>query len=137
MHAFLSNLTAALLVIHAMIGCCHHHWHRDVECAAPATICATESPCCDHLGGLGDADEQPSPPCNGELECHGVCNYVPTEKTEIDASSVDATLDLAATIPSLLDGRLASTTLSWDSALAPHDSPPPQRLHLLLQILLI
>jgi len=137
MHALLSNLTAVLLVIHAMIGCCHHPWCSDAECAAAATASATPRDCCDHRGDSHDEPGQPSQPCNGEIECHGVCTYVPTQKTVIDASPADAACDFAAAIPSLLDSRLAAVALSWDRACAPHDSPPSLRRHLLHQILLI
>jgi hypothetical protein len=137
MRALLSNLTAVLLVIHAMIGCCHHHWHSDAECAAAATISAAPCQCCDPCCGSNDESEQPSHPCDGKLECQGVCNYVPTEKTQIDASPADAAFDFAAAIPTLLGGHLAAATLSWDRAHTLNDSPPPLRLHLLHQILLI
>jgi hypothetical protein len=143
MHAFLSNLTAVLLVIHAMIGCCHHHWHCDDECAAAVTLCAAPCPCCapytccEPCCGSHDESEQPSQPCNGELQCQGVCSYLPTQKTVIDASDVDSGLDFAAIIPTHLDGHLAAAALPWGFAHTVNDSPPPLRLHLLHQILLI
>jgi len=138
MRTLLSNLTAVLLVIHAMIGCCHHHWHSDTECAeAEFTLCAAPCQCCDPCCGTHDEGELPSSPCNGELECQGVCAYLPTQKTVIDDSSADIAVDFAAVAPSLLDGRLAAATLPWDLAHTLNESPPPLRLHLLYQILLI
>ena len=139
MHALISNLTAVLLIIHAMIGCCHHHWHCDEECAAAAaiTLCAAPCQCCDQCCGSHDESEQPSQPCNGELECQGICTYLPTQKTVIDASPAVAAFDFAAVIPTLLDGRLAAAALSWDRTHTHNDSPPALRLHLLHQILLI
>ena len=137
MRALQSNLTAILLVIHAMIGCCHHHWHCDAECAAAVTLCAAPCQCCDQCGGSHDESEQPSQPCNGELQCQGVCSYLPTQKTVIDASDVDSGLDFAAIIPTHLDGHLAAAALPWGFAHTVNDSPPPLRLHLLHQILLI
>ena len=139
MHAFLSNLTAFLLVVHAMIGCCHHQWHCDAECAAaaPVSLCAAPLPCCDQCCGSYHESEPPAEPCDCEFECQGVCTYVPTEKTQVDASPADAAFDFPAAIPALLDGQLAAAALPWDLAHTLNDSPPPLRLHLLYQILLI
>ncbi len=139
MHAFLSNLTAVLLVVHAMIGCCHHPWHCEVECAAaaPVSLCAVAFPCCDQCCESYDESEPPAEPCDCELECQGVCTYLPTEKTQIDVSPADTAFDLPAAIPALLDGHLAAARLSRVLAHTLDESPPPLRLHLLHQILLI
>ncbi len=139
MRALLPNLTAVLLVIHAMIGCCHHHWHSDTECAEAAfTLCASPrcqcgDPCCvPH-----EQSEQPSQPCNGELECHGVCTYLPTQKTVIDTSIAGNAFDFAVLVPTIVDRRLDAATLPWDLSHTLNESPPPLRLHLLYQTLLI
>lgn len=136
MRALVSNLTAVLLVIHAMIGCCHHHWHCDDECATAANVSAAPCHCCERHNGSHDEGELPSSPCNGERECHGVCTYLPTQKTVVDASSTDAGFDFDAPIPMILDGHLAAARLSWGRAHILND-PPPIRLHLLYQVLQI
>jgi hypothetical protein len=137
MRAFLSNLTALLLIVHAMFGCCRHHWQSDTECAAATTICAESAPGCGHCCCSHDEDEQPSEPCSGGLECQGVCTYLPTSKTVVDASAANNAFDFAAIAATLLDGRLAVSVSPWARAHAPDDSPPRLRLHLLHQSLLI
>lgn len=135
MRAITVNLTAVLLVIHAMIGCCHHDWQCGSE-GSPADKVATCG-CCDHHGATqGDVEENPAP-CDSQQECHGVCNYVPTQR------AVDGTLDgsnnraVAIAIPKLIHYHAAASVACWADVVPPDDSPPPLRLHLLYQLLLI
>jgi hypothetical protein len=138
MRAFLSNLTAVMLVIHAMIGCCHHHWHSEAECAESATFALFVPPCqCGHsCCGRQDQSEQSSSPCDREFECQGLCSYLPTQRTVIEASASGAAIDFAALVPTLLDGRFVAAALPCDRAHTLNHSPP-LKLHLLNQILLL
>jgi hypothetical protein len=136
MHALTSNLTAAMLVIHAMIGCCHHHWHQaDESAVAPAIAVACQ--CCHHCDSFGDAEQVPDEPCSGEVECQGVCTYLPAQKTAIDASPMACSFDLAVVPQSVNLCHLATTASTWDSSAGPRSSPQPPTLHLLHQLLLI
>jgi len=135
MKAFLSNLTAVLLVIHAMIGCCH--WHDNASCISSATISATPSQCCGHRHGSHDKNKQPAQPCNGEVKCQGLCSFLPSQKVVIDAPTSDAALDFASAMSTHFDGHLAAAAMGWDRAHIRGDSPPRLRLHLLHQHLLI
>jgi hypothetical protein len=136
MNTFLSNLTAAMLVIHAMIGCCHHHWHRaDEAAAAPAISMACA--CCCHGEQAGDEEQVPTEPCSGELQCQGVCTYLPSQKTAIDASPMASPFDYAV-VPQIASScRLAITESTWDSSDGTCNSLHPPTLHRLHQLLLI
>ena len=136
MRTLVSNLTAALLVIHAMIGCCHHHWHQDDESAATSTGVACCC-CCDHHDHSHGTSEAPNQPCNGERECHGVCTYIATPRTSLAAATLGVDLDFAAVIPVHGGSPFAAATTLWNQLQVCDDSPPPLRLHLLHQILLI
>jgi hypothetical protein len=136
MRALVPNLTAVLLVIHAMIGCCHHHWHGDDEVAA-ASISVSHCSCCSHQRATHDASKVPGEPCNGERECHGVCSYIPTQRMQLGASAGGIDFRLAIVTPVHTSGRIAAAAERLDQLDAVDDSPPPLRLHLLHQILLI
>jgi hypothetical protein len=135
MRTLVSNLTAVLLVIHAMIGCCHHHWHHDDESATPKRVACCC--CCDHHDPAHGTSEAPSQPCNGERECHGVCTYIATPRTSLDAATLGVDLDFAAVIPAHGGSPLSAASSLWSQLQGCDDAPPPLRLHLLHQILLI
>ena len=83
MRALVPNLTAVLLVIHAMIGCCHHHWHTDGEVRNPRrsayrTLQLLRVTTADRM----TTSKVPGEPCNGERECQGVCTYLPTQRMQ-------------------------------------------------------
>lgn len=136
MRALVPNLTAVLLVIHAMIGCCHHPWHGDGEVEA-ASIRVSHCSCCGHHGVSHDASEGPSEPGNGERECHGVCSYIPTQRLQLGASAGGVDFSLAVMTPVHRSGRIAAPDERLEQLGIVDDSPPPLRLHLLHQILLI
>lgn len=138
MHASLSNLTSILLIIHAMMGCCHRHWHYSDECVAEShSICAVANLCCEACCRSHTPGDQPSEPCNGARECQGICSYLPTQRTVIDAPTCDESCDFVAVNPTILNGPMANAAFDWERANTANESPPPLRLHLLHQIILI
>jgi hypothetical protein len=135
MRTLMSHFTAFLLVAHAVIGCCHHHWHSDAECCLRTTVAAT-CDCCASHGETTEPDNEPATPCNGGLECHGVCTYLPTPKTQVDDASDDRSIDLAAVMPRLFAAACVESAIAANR-LSPPDSSPPLRLNLLQQRLVI
>src|SRR5262249_19789647 len=79
MHAFLSSLTAALLLIHAAFGCCWHHAHR---CVIHGNAVAAAEPqgCCEHHRHEGSTPV----PCGCKLECSGQCVYLLPQKFRVE-----------------------------------------------------
>ena len=139
MHAFLSSLTAATLVIHALLGCCRHAEH-ELACCDTSTACATHAPNeCSHDDhcGAGNCDQSPTAPCRCRLECKSLCNYLPPEKMVLDARQLVPSVDFA-----LVDAGWTSASIAAFQPFKGRLGEPGMlssapRLHLLHQILLI
>jgi hypothetical protein len=136
MNAILSILTAAALFIHAAMGCCWHHTHHCGH--GDATTAGVSQPvqCCKHHHPAQHG-KQPADPCKCKVECHGVCIYLPTQKTHIDAPRIVIPFNHVAVIPALADTHHLSAPFRLDGTGGALESEPPLRLHLLHQILLI
>jgi hypothetical protein len=129
MREFVSSLTAAVLFIHTVFGCCWHHAHG---CEHETDAASTQGlPCCDHQhDGDRSHDHQP---CS--VHCTGGCNFVLPSKVRVAAPQWIA-----------LDAFAMSHVSPWNLALLPQVRaewhrplvafPPPLRLHLLHQLLL-
>jgi hypothetical protein len=137
MRIFFSNLVAVSLLLHALMGCC---WHQDdtlqAGCGHLASgeikgDCHHHDECCDEETG-GPSSESP---CDGHSHCHGVCTYLPVQKTQLDGGLLDAPLDFAVCLSAMCD---AHVSMSF-ALVADHDTVagPPVRLHLFHQLLLI
>jgi hypothetical protein len=135
MRATIANLTAFLLIVHAMIGCCHHHWQFDQERAAanPVATCS----CCEHHCATQESADESPVPCDGREECHGVCTYLPTQRVDLDVLAGGNDFDIATAIPTHSFSPAATSDMVTGSIFTLDDSPPPLRLNLLHQILLI
>ena len=133
MRNLLSNLTAALLALHTVLGCCWHHEHRCTEACSLAGA-AEFSHHCDgsHAPGDGTAVGCPVHGHQGPHECQGAtCSFLgPIKQKPHDsfwqvqaapAISGDAAVSLAAW------GQLSNR----DAVL------PSLRLHLIHHVLLI
>lgn len=132
MHAILSSLTAAVLFIHTVFGCCWHHAHAGLQ--NTGSVAVSEHACCKHHQHDGDS-KQPTKPVKCCIECEGTCSYVLPDKVQIEAPRSIASFDLVATLPQLADAQIASATWSHVGD-SPHGALPPLRLHLLHQLLL-
>src|SRR5262245_24327136 len=79
MQAFVLKLTADLLFLHTVFGCCWHH----SNCCAHGSTVAQRAKCCHHQHG-GDSKQQDKP---GEckVECEGTCIYVAPQKIKVAA----------------------------------------------------
>jgi hypothetical protein len=127
MQAFVAHLTAALLFIHTVFGCCWHH----AQCSTPAV---TESEhCCHHHQHSSDS-RQPEKPCKCNIECEGTCAYVVPHKVKVEAPHWIG-MDLPAVLPSLANHELEAASFCQFLSPLP-DWAPPLRTHLLHQVLL-
>jgi hypothetical protein len=128
MQAFVASLTAGLLLIHAVFGCCWHHAHEcehAIEAVPPATCCLH-----DHDQGSQHNDE----PCDSKHDCEGSCIYVVPQKIKIEAPQW-LVIDLLTALPALTDHRFHSAS-SFENFSSPRPFEPPLRPHLLHQVLL-
>jgi hypothetical protein len=131
MQAFVSSLTAALLFIHTVFGCCWHHAHG---CQLGAAVAVTSGAKCGHQhqhDGDGPHDEKP---CGCKIECQGSCIYVVPQKVTVQAPEWVG-IDLVAVLPSLAEHGMG-TAASWEAGWSAPDLAPPLRRHLLHQVLL-
>jgi len=131
MHGVLTSLTAVVLFIHTVFGCCWHHAH----CFEHGSTVAVNQPlkCCRHHQHSSDSKQQEEP-CKGNVECKGTCIYVVPQKVKVEAPQWVA-VDLLAVLPLLADqaiGTAGSCEAGWSSP----DLVPPVRTHLLHQVLL-
>ena len=133
MHSFVTNLTAAALLTHALVGCYGHHPLSCLQCENVATVAA--SPCCHHDHDAPAESQSPAEPCECLLTCHG-CVTLPPQKTQIDAAPIAATFDLAV-VDQMADGQLFGAFSGWERREIHSAHQPPLRLHLLHQSLLI
>lgn len=136
MHAFLSNLTASLLLIHAVLGCCWHHGHDCATCDGTAIPAAWLTPCCKHHQDACDERQEPAPPYKCQQECSGTCTYLPPQKTQLDCSDIALPFDFAVLIPAMVDAQTASA-IPWERASDSGGVQSSVRRHLLHQVLLI
>lgn len=127
MQSLVSLFTAAVLLAHAVLGCCWHHAHADEHGPDPAIeLTAT---CCCHP----EQPEQDQAPC--ESQCEGTCVYLESARVDFDLSAQ------AAAIDAIIDAQ--SLAVAGDSVspnyVATSESRigPPVRLHLFEQVLLI
>src|SRR4051812_64926 len=121
------SLTAALLFIHTVCGCC---WHHAQQCEHGWAVGHTS---CDHHDH-DSRSSQPDRPCNCKLVCEGTCNYILTDEVKIEAPQW-VSIDLLAILPSVASRHLEAP-LSWEAASSLTDWAPPVRTHLLHQVLL-
>jgi len=127
MHRLLSILTAALLFIHTVFGCCWHHAHHGEHDQSSATSGSTL--CCHHAEHSGDSE-----PCERHVECEGACIYVLPQKVAVEAPQ-ELAVDLPVVLPSLACQQVESAR-TWEAGRFLHGSMPPLRIHLLHQVLL-
>jgi hypothetical protein len=146
MNGIASIVTAASVLVHAVLGCCAHHAHGGhVACCVSEVT--TESPehshrhCCNHKHrstpqeSVADPDESTPTPAPHKT-CDGSrCTAVLVNKT------IDSQATLSATSPLAISGEIPKTTvtpaISADYASLQHDLGPPLRAHLCYCVLLV
>src|SRR3954447_6987906 len=81
MRLIFSSLVAASLLIHALLGCCCDHAHDTSGCDQLPLASATDCDC-GHQHGDSANEHGSNGPCKGHSHCRGLCNYLPTQKTQ-------------------------------------------------------
>ena len=133
MHCFLSNLTAALLALHTVLGCCWHHAHALAGDQDSAPTVESPAPHKDHhAGGCGsnESEKHQRHVCQGNTRIF-------LGPTKWDWRRLQ--LDIAALpIASFSDCRTNGiASVHTESIFEPDALLPPLRLHLLDQVLLL
>src|ERR1700741_2834957 len=108
MRGFVSNLTAAMLIVHALVGCCRHHHHL-AACGEEVEVCDTFSvdscQCCHHdhaakgQDGEDHRDDGPAKPCGCKVECRSLCISLPPERNQVNAGQMLPSFDFMAVAP--------------------------------------
>ena len=136
-HGFVAHLTAALLALHTVLGCCWHHAHGGTaDCASTQSTVSVDSCECDHAHGDGTAPDSHQQGHHGQHVCQGgTCVFVSSTKVE----PAKADCQLQATSVACVPGSSPAVGDAADvQAFYPLDVLlPPLRLHLICQVLLI
>lgn len=133
MHCFLSNLTAALLALHTVLGCCWHHAHALAGDHDSAT--SVESPDChkDHCTdgcGSSESDNHQQHFCQGNT-----CIFLGPTKWDRHRLQFDIASVPIASFSDYLPDEIAS--VRSEPIFEPDALLPPLRLHLLDRVLLL
>jgi hypothetical protein len=134
MRSYLSSLTAALLAMHTVFGCCWHHAHAStpqgkslpsVESSESHGVAHADDGCERSTGGCGH---------HGNHNCHGSkCVFTSSAKTGSPQFSLrlspQSVVAPASTVPNV--------TRVQKPAFSPDELLPPLRLHLIERVLLI
>ncbi len=141
MKGFLSNLTATLLAVHTVLGCCGHHAHRCAEACDAEAIVAVAAPSdhdCEHAVETSchaQGHEHQGHEHHGH-ECLGnTCVFLGALKTQLSKTAV-----LGINAPAVLASN-ANQAGFYPEGVRTHESldapMPPLRRHLLCSVLLI
>ena len=129
-NAFIANLTACTIGVHALLGCCWHHEHAGPQAGILASLAALQ-----HDGGLHAAKcpggEQHKPNVCREGKCDFI-RLVNKKLTQTPSVSFSSFAQPLAGADRAVNGERS------DRQLGDADfDPPPLRLHLVKQVLLI
>jgi hypothetical protein len=137
MHSFLSHLTAGLLAMHAVLGCCWHHAHA---CERECTQAALESSAphaahVDHDADSCDSTNSKPGQNHGPHACQkGKCVFLGTVENRADVS-------LGLNLSSHVSATFYTVSSQMPAAVRPLFAAdallPPLRLHLAHQVLLL
>jgi hypothetical protein len=134
MHAFLSNLTATLLAVHAVLGCCWHHGHRCAPEGGGVGSVAASHTCETHATHPGAAVDSHGDQHQGRHECRGgTCTFVgPTRENPHELP-----LQITAAAPGLCSDRRVVDSAARQEFCPDDAVVPPLRQHLVFSVLLI
>ena len=137
MQIFLSNLTAALLALHTVLGCCWHHTHHGEESVATVgSIGSADSHGCDHAHRAEAPSDSHGQGRHGGHECQG-STCVLGDSLRVEPRESDAPLDSLAAAHAPGERPSMYEEYNRPSFYAPDTLLPPLRLHLICQVLLI
>jgi hypothetical protein len=130
MQSLISSLMTAVLLVHALLGCCRHHAHACVIEAAQVSVA-----CASHEGHSHGAPEGSDQHDGHQHECGGnACVFVRAEGPQIAALAASWAIDPACTRQA---GQFTAGLVRSTTRTDPHEFAGSVRLHLLHQILLI
>lgn len=133
MRAICLTVLSASLLIHAALGCCHHA-QGIADNNESVWSQAVDSSCCNHDQDAAPVDPQHNP-CDGHSNCHGMCHYLPAQKSKIDCCSGGSAFDVAiCNVPIVYPAVAAVESLR---SCREYGVSRALRLHLLHQIMLI
>lgn len=136
MQAIMPNLMTTIVAVHALLGCGWHHLHGCAHCDLPTASAAANFECCHHDHASGQDCDSPVHPCDCQLDCHGVCTFLPSQRVHIADSQLLAEHVVAAVLPTLV--AIPSSLEGAQQCAESHRGIQlPLRLHLMYQILLI
>jgi len=135
MREVFTRLMAAWIFVLAVSGWCCRPPFACAQADSAPSVSQTVA-CCQRCGREGHRESEPTAPCKGQSECHGVCVYVPAQKAQLDTKPVLSAIDFIAIAPPLTDSQIAAA-LAWEQLGDPLRFEPPLRLHLVHQVLLI
>lgn len=134
LQSLMTLLITAIFVVHGLLGCCWKHQETYAVCDETKSSAEQRPCCCDHHRA-NQQGHSPVKPC--ELECQGLCTYLPPQKILIDAPGLANPFDSLAIIPISWDSRHMAIAFLGDRIYDSSESEPPLRLHLLHQVQLI
>lgn len=144
MRSVVSYLVVVTLALHALLGCCWHHAHEPDARLSQVEVQSTravESCDCHRHGAreLAENDQKPPVPStpvdHSSDSCGNKCQYVAVSRVQVDHSLDFSVLDFLPAESSVASSS-EITAVRYGSDGAPI-GPPPLRLHLLHQLLLI
>ena len=137
MQMFLSNLTAGLLALHTVLGCCWHHAHCGEESVATVgAIGSANSHTCDHTRGVEGPSESHGQSGHQGHQCQGsTCVLGDSLRVELRESDAPSNSLAAAYMPG--ERPLVCREHDRLSFYTPDALLPSMRLHLICQVLLI
>lgn len=137
MHGFLSNLTAAMLAMHTVLGCCWHHAHSCTKpCGLARCVETPDSGGENHATHTVAAADSSGDPHHGQHECLGAtCSFLgPTKE---NPAELPPQIHASAVIPLLCGDFSIPASAEWQEFFACDALSSPLRLHLMHCVLLI
>jgi hypothetical protein len=133
MRSFLSNMTAVLLALHTVLGCCWHHAHHCAE-QSTTSVVSVSLPDGDHVNSTSHDS------CGEEHQSHQECQasrcvFMVAPASERHQAATH--LDMASVVSSTSFGMDFNGAGRRPAFFASNALRSPLRLHLVYQIFLI
>ncbi len=133
MHVFLANLTAALIAVHSVLGCCWHHTHRCTEQCATSQAMVV-SGVCDQASHAESASDSHSH--HGRHECQSAaCVFMTAPNRGVCDTAISPAVTPIAYVPLAIATRRCP--VDGQRFFPPDSLLPPLRVHLVCHVLLI
>ena len=145
MRAIVSTAVAVAIALHAVLGCCWHHSHTAVANAVEplarqeSVESAKQCLCHHHRSDVPEKNEEHSEGHHSDDSCPTPCNETCYNAAVSRAHQDDVTTLVPSDFLPSVDQPMVSCVLVAANFDSPDETfdPPPLRLHLLYQLLLI